>query len=534
MKRKVLFLLTAVMVFSFAACGEVKDESTDAVTEESADATEDTQEEAIEEDTEEELFVIETPSYYLANYDKDEDEPLLTYSTQGLYLVNDGWENLKTAFDAYTQEKKEELDSEYESVLATLDDYSEADEYSYESSVSITRADETVVSILNGTYSYLGGAHPNYVLSGYNYDSKTGEKLEIEDVVNDVDAFYNAVISQIEESEYATEEMVYEDWQNTVYAYFYDDTYSLVWNFTNEGLEVTFNPYELAPYAVGMITLDFSYDEYASLLKEEYVEEEGLLCKEISSYADYELDIDGDGETEAVRVETNDDYENDSTFELSVIVTVNGSQKTVLRDVNNSFNRAFLVENAEGEYYIYADIISDNDYHYLEVFDINDTSNGPSYIGYSDCGAAYEGMILNSEHFILSDRVNTLGSYTGYRECYVGEDGLPVAYGSEYMIKNYENIFGEDTLETERYLTLTQDLEVTVSDDKNFETTTEETLSSGDNIYPYATDAESYMIFKLSDGRFAKVEIVKDEEEYVYYVNGINENDLFESVPYAG
>ena len=535
MKKKLVMILMCSAALMAAACTNTQQEEAPVSNEESSDAVEEDEEEPQEDETEtEETLVVAKPTYYLNNYDSSDEGTTINYWAEGLTVLNDGWDNIKSAFDNYNADVKATLDSEYESALESAEEYGMDDEeWAYESRVIFERADEVVVSFYRGTYMYLGGAHPSYLLSGYNYDSKSGQKLDIKDVVNDYDELYGEVRDYLNESDYQADGELYEDWENTVYAYFYDDSYDLVWTFTNDGLEISFNPYELAPYAAGMIVVDLPYDEYGNNIREEYIKEDVQMCKEISAYQDYEVDLDNDGTNEKVRIETGDDYENDNSFELSVVVTVNGSGRTVLRDESNEFSRAFIVENAEGKYYIYADIISDNDYHFLEVFDISDVEGGPFYAGCSEAGAVYGGMILDAEHFILYNKLDVLGSYTGYRECYVGQDGMPVSYTDEYNIVNYVDVFGEEDY-MNRYITLKEEVEVDISEDSTFKNESKETLTVGEQLYPYATDGISYMIFKLSDGRYIRMEIEKDEESYSFSINGIDEYEMFEGILYAG
>lgn len=58
------------------------------------------------------------------------------------------------------------------------------------------------------------------------------------------------------------------------------------------------------------------------------------------------------------------------------------------------------------------------------------------------------------------------------------------------------------------------------------------TLGAGTAVYPTATDGETYMLFKLDDGREGKISFTR--QDYECYIGGVNENDCFETVPYAG
>lgn len=60
----------------------------------------------------------------------------------------------------------------------------------------------------------------------------------------------------------------------------------------------------------------------------------------------------------------------------------------------------------------------------------------------------------------------------------------------------------------------------------------EGTLEPGTQLYPTATDQESFCLFRTVDGREGKIEFTM--VDYMMYVDGVSVDELFVSLPYAG
>lgn len=551
MKKKIvlamLAVMTATMVTGCTAKSDSQQETGNATI--SADATDDTEDTENTDATDNtvassDTLAISMPVTYLTQYD-DNNNCQLKFKAQGIEVLNDGYSALQAALDEFTASSYNEVSEQFETAKSDYASYGadseDSTEWSYENNIQMQRADNKVVSFYKSYYGYLGGAHPGSSLTGYTYDSQTGKQLELKDVVTDYDKVYDYVLETLKNSDYTDE--AFDGWEDTVKAMFYGDsidgyTYSLSWTMDSKGIEIYFNTYDLAAYACGPTSVEITYADNADLLNSDYAPEaQTQLCQQMSSYVDYDVDVDGDGQFEQVQFQTNDDYSNDDSVELTVIVTKNGSQSTITRDEEIRVSGVYLVQNESGKTYIYADISSYNDYHYIDVFDVSDTNDGPTFVGVSDGPAIYEGVLTDAAHMVLANRIDIFGTHDAYAEYTVGEDGMPVMIGSEYRYMNYnqENLFnGSSSKEAGFSLTLKQDLEVEVSDDASFSSVSNETLSSGTKMYPYATDNSTYVIFKLDDGRYAKVNFEKGADTSSTTVNGTAEDEVFDGIQYAG
>lgn len=159
--------------------------------------------------------------------------------------------------------------------------------YSMQSKVILKRADEKILSYLREDYSFTGGAHPSTAYISYNYDPETGKALTLRDVVTDYDGLYEKVLEALQKVyEDNDEGALFSDYADTVKAMFYgtetDDAgasdtdaaevpetaASLNWIMTEEGVDIIFNQYDIAPYAVGQLAAEIPFG--TGLINENY------------------------------------------------------------------------------------------------------------------------------------------------------------------------------------------------------------------------------------------------------------------------
>lgn len=143
--------------------------------------------------------------------------------------------------------------------------------YSLGNAFTVHRADEEVISFTADEYSYMGGAHPNAVRSGYNFNSRTGDLLTLDDIIVDKEAAAEAVNAYI--LEYIAKEledkenqgMYFEDYEINVGQLLNDNT----WYLAEDGFHIIGNEYIISPHAAGILDFVIPYEQ-ADFLKSEY------------------------------------------------------------------------------------------------------------------------------------------------------------------------------------------------------------------------------------------------------------------------
>ena len=81
-------------------------------------------------------------------------------------------------------------------------------------------------------------------------------------------------------------------------------------------------------------------------------------------------------------------------------------------------------------------------------------------------------------------------------------------------------------------LTFKQDLEVEARDSYDSDVTYTMQMKKGDEISFYATDNQTYVDFKTKNGNFVRIYV--DWSDYPQTVNGIDIDDLFDGIMFAG
>ena len=133
--------------------------------------------------------------------------------------------------------------------------------YTVESKDSVLLNDGRLLSLRMSGYSYTGGAHPNFILAAVSFDAQTGRRIDLSDLVTDLDA-----LAKVAEQFYRREKAeIFEE------GFDFDPEWPFVLPaaaaITAEGIYMGYMPYEVAPYAVGSAEFVIPFSEINDLLK---------------------------------------------------------------------------------------------------------------------------------------------------------------------------------------------------------------------------------------------------------------------------
>ena len=150
-------------------------------------------------------------------------------------------------------------------------------EYASERTARVERIDSRVLSMVYNTYSYTGGAHGNYAELAYNFDTESGERITLDTLSADPDAlnaFLREYITKLytEDADGYYSANVYEDLtvdaENNPIADLVRDS---VLYFNNEGVVFFAQPYEIGPYASGIIEFTVPYADLTGVIYDKYL-----------------------------------------------------------------------------------------------------------------------------------------------------------------------------------------------------------------------------------------------------------------------
>lgn len=464
----------------------------------------------------------------------DDQGPIITADCSTIQIREEGKDRLKKAVEEYNERNWDEVYSIYTENLeyAREDIFPEGTKLSISREISLTRADQQVLSFFDSEISYLGGAHGNYYSSGETFDAKTGEVLKLSDVVSDKNAVCELVKKQLEDQ--AEEDMLFEGYEEILSDLFEnadEDTSSLEWALTTEGLEFRFSPYAIAPYAAGTLKTMIPYKENEALFEDAYRCEIERPIRKVEPGEMLELDVDGDGTEEQIWFTTewsDETYDSTMMFHRTEGIE-NPDAETVfeVKDIYGSFTDAYLMYTETQEPYLYVEFLSDNDWRHLEIIELADfeTADGFSHKG-SVGNAVYGNFISDSSAFPLYTRLDILGTYTVEKTYAISQNGMPVSEDPLYKIVDRSDDW-EYALKAEREIPV--QMHVDGSDEK-----VEEILPKGTKFKARKTDGESMVEMELEDGRRCDILVEMKSGEYLYSIGGVSEYEYFNNLPYAG
>lgn len=253
MKRFISLLLAAMLLFSLCACS-------DGGSDKGKDKDDDNG---------------DTVSAISFEYDCDSSD---MYANNGTYdalyfsymlnpakvidgISDDAAANINKVLDESYAAAAEYCNSFKEDAYAAYIDNSMLAPYSYTYSVKVERCDENVISVVVSESVYAGGAHGSSAKATFNFSAKSGALLSVTDIANDGNALAEHIVSYIQRAYSDTVQNNEPDLSQVS---------KLIengqWYFTNEGLVVFAQPYEIASYAAGMPTFIIPYSELEGLV----------------------------------------------------------------------------------------------------------------------------------------------------------------------------------------------------------------------------------------------------------------------------
>lgn len=143
--------------------------------------------------------------------------------------------------------------------------------YFYEAGGDTVLITPNVIALDFHEFMYIGGAHPDRVVSYYNFDANTGKLLKLTDIVKDTVVFLKIAEQKFRESE--TKEAKENNRKFSMDDYFFeDDKFILPKNISirKEGLLFLYNPSEIALQARQHIIFNISWQELKGIVVEKY------------------------------------------------------------------------------------------------------------------------------------------------------------------------------------------------------------------------------------------------------------------------
>ena len=130
---------------------------------------------------------------------------------------------------------------------------------------NVAKNTENILSLSFAMEGYTGGAHGFSTINYTNFNPKTGDKLNLKDIISDMDKLRTIARDIFIKGHNLDSNKSL----NTQGYWFVDDIFSLNNNFiiSSEGITFHYNQYEIAPYSEGPIDITIPMDKLEGLLK---------------------------------------------------------------------------------------------------------------------------------------------------------------------------------------------------------------------------------------------------------------------------
>ena len=150
--------------------------------------------------------------------------------------------------------------------------------YYYHLQYEPIRLDRNVLSLYITEAVFDGSPRSASAYWSLNYDLATGAALSLPQVLREdysADLMVNLIVEGLEGY---GEDALFPEYKDVISGMFFTNTTTDQWYFTEEGICFFFTPYEIGPYASGVIVSEIPYDKLLGTLREEYFPMEQLDC----------------------------------------------------------------------------------------------------------------------------------------------------------------------------------------------------------------------------------------------------------------
>ena len=406
----------------------------------------------------------------------------------------------------------------------------------------VLRADENVVSYEQFYDDYYGGAHGYHSYAGFNFDTKTGKKLDLYDVITGEESVKAGIIQELK-NKYASEDGLVEnntpeEDADTFFEYVdsKDQSGAVAWSLGADRLNIYYNPYNIGSWALGIVSVSLPFEKYPDAVKEEYKMGPSDYAVKIGIYADYSADIYNDGSFSDVSVypDGTDDYAN-SALRIQ-IQDENGQVTSRVFDDTYYFTMEAYYVKTGNRHFLHVFTHSENDWTADNVYEItNGQIRDLGYVEGTPALIRYEynynedSLFTNSEDvaayndpgaLYLEKTMNAFSTYSGSRHYHVGSSGL-LESRDPYVVGPVEIV-----------VTVKKALTVKKTDASGRENGKTEVIPVGTKLYFYMTDNESYVIFRYDGDQYGKVSMYNSD--WPQKINGEELESVLDGLIFAG
>ena len=469
------------------------------------------------------------------------------------------------ALDKAFEEYNKEVDELYQKERTELENSSHSSEEAKKNVLSssgntpefkmnceLIRADKAIVSVLLLKSTDYTGSGMEYSRSAVNFDTRSGKRLSFSDVVKDADSFFMLAEKRAKESVGTDTEFPPELLDKIK-----EKGSELTWTVNQEGVSVYLDIYEYGKSRREPAVLTVYFDEARNVFEERYTKTEEDYVIPLIGDMHLDLDIDGDGKREAVYLKKKSEDANSAYLDFSAVAS--GRESEALEGFDG---RAYIVKKS-GKYYMYVFVSAEDDITLLYRLDLSTMEKKEGEYWATDLSTKYytwrnEGNIethrYEEENF--SDAAGFCGSgrndvlstnsveidWVLDKEAYPRPDGNRYRVTSNHVLRTLKdipapevdakgNVVKESVIPANSYLLFLY------SDNESFvdmriieEKYVDKENWGGDSSYFNLNDSGQFDY----NGPLYRIRMERDTENWITKVNGVDAEELFEGMAYAG
>lgn len=529
MKRKKLTAGILIISMMLTACSSFK------LPQNASDATDEKEEQSTEQQTEMEETNLEIVTEKINSAPPMAELEYMELKTASAFdklsgsfcrvkIQSEEYSNLKAKVDEYFDAYYEKREKQIEEMIAKIDvDERENVYYACDNTVDIKCADANIFSILMKSYEYKntygddGVDTENLGLEyiAVSFDSRTGEMIQYKDL-GDISGNLIENLSEIhdfvEEDTFTADVDDYmrskvTDQECLVPFYIDERGINLVFAAEDISTEIT-QIYNARPYIVNV-----TYEEMPDFNDHYKTVSADYRINIMDGLQDNLVDLDGDGKKEKISFTcTYDEYD----WPEDPVIHIGDKDYPCDNDWEG-YNAVYY--NMDGKNYIDVINLASNDYKGTTLYAVDD---GLHEI--LDCSGDI--VSFTKDGISVETSIYILGTW-GVTKDYVFDDSgkLVEKDGLFYVLSGYSpDEVDEDSMQW-RSIKATQDFT-----DRNGKT-----ITAGTRLYPVCSDGDLFIILQDKEHNQYELELTHPEDNsWGLLINGIDEYELFESLPYAG
>lgn len=456
------------------------------------------------------------------DYDENSGQWLLHVEYQTAEVTEGGTEEAAQAVRQWSESRMAEIEGlrkRYAAAAAGDAAFGEPTDYyrySIIQQLETARVDAGVISLIEMNSEYTGGAHGSYGSSGITFDAESGEILELSDLLTDTEGFQERaeeyILSRLAERE---PEGLFSDYENIIRQMWKSEP---DWYLDAAGITFIFHPYLIGPWAMGEVLVTVPYTEAEDCLSEAYIPQRLTslsfpIAAKIPKGETVQLYASPlDSQPEKIQVWLDGGEEGYGP----VRVEADGVQ--VETEEFERIGNVFLMCPQDGRTFLIFDADYASDDFVTFVYEIRDRQ-------LVECDRK-EGLrtgTVNTDSLAGWMHLDVLGTYSGQMDYTLDSDGRLQASGRWFEIPESASPWRE--------LHVVRELPVRTGEE-------ETTLPEGSTIRITAADNTGTVRFiEVSTGLEGEISYdrgTQEEDSWKLYIDGILEDEYFETLPYAG